>query len=1137
MTKKHYNSIMRNSVAAMLCCCVALCASAYSPSKYATTSKLSTGKWVKIAIPENGVYEITEQELKDMGFSNINQVHIYGNGGHMMYEGINGKAIDDLQQIPSTVLNGKLCFYGKGPVKMTYASERFTRVINAYSTMGYYFLHDGGSDLPLQSVASQAFDSNAISYTTSHDYFYHEKELFSFGSSGKDLMGEDITSGTSIDFNLPQVASNSITLLIGAASKVLSGSVVLSPTITTAGGTATATLSNAIVKSVSSNYYNACTASGTYTTSDMPTTGKLNVAFSTTGATVSVSKLDYFIFTYTRHNAIGDAADSQMRMAFPVLNEYDCIKLSGATSTTQLWNINDETSVPINCELIATDSCMQFSLPIAGDNSQWVAFDPQGTLKKIAKYEVVNNQNIHGMATPNMVIITNKVFMDQAQRIADLHKMVDGMDVAIIDQEEIFNEFSSGTPDAMAYRLMCKMFYDRDKSKFKYLLLFGEGSYDNRGLSSVKPNRILTYESDNSTSETNSYTSDDFFACLEDNASKTPTACKLSIAVGRFPSANPTEAKSDVDKLIKYVLSPDYGPWRNNALLSAEYKTETYADMHQAQAEGIAKIMENTLNTGFAIDKAYVSMFPKAVNETAIVNMDDRSSYEGNRHYTEALKRGQYFASYIGHAGYKNFTGSRLWTTPHVTSVTYPHLPIFTTACCDVARFDSDQRGIAEHMFHVPNGGAIALLTATREVFADSNHNLNKSWTTQMFTWDRPDGLPRLGDVYLAAKKSLTSSALNHFKYVLFGDPAMKLAYPVPLFKITQVNGVNNDGTTQAITQPLGEVKVTAQVTKKDGSLDTDFTGDATLTIYDSKRFFKSATDVQIKADATDIYYPEEILTQVKGRVVNGIFNGTAIMPRYCRAAGEKGSIRIFAHQDGTDKMVNGLYTNLLINKFTTEGAVTDGNAPVIESMYLNEEQSFNDGAVVPANSTLYIKASDDVAINNQTVSMGNNMRLTLDGGKASFYLVNNFATVSNGGKDMEIAFPLSDMGEGQHTLSYTVHDMAGNAATRSISFIVGNVDKLSLNVEELPATTAATINIASTTLATTPQVNLKVTDVLGNLVYSTTTSTFPATWDLKDMTGKRVKGGVYKIFGNYESGHIYGGTNVTQVIVVDPLK
>lgn len=1123
-------------MASVLCCCVALCANAFSTSKYASQSLLATGKWVKVAIPTNGVYEITAQELQEMGFSNINNVHVYGNGGYAMYEGIDGKAIDDLQQVPSSVLNGKLCFYAKGPVKMTFTSMRYTRGINPYSTHGYYFLHEGGEDMPVPNVEPGNRPEGEINVrNTSLDYFYHEKEMFSFGSSGKDLLGEDITTGGSFDFTLPQNAGNEIAITIGAASKMLSGTATLAPVIDMAGKQVTTTMSNANVIYSSGAYYSQCVASGIYSLTDIADSGKLNVSFATGSSVISVSKLDYFILTYTRNNVITEGSNSQMRMGYSQISSNDVIALPSATATTQVWRISDA-GTPTNYVLTDTEVGRALVTQPTTQATQWVAFDPQGTLMKIDGYEAVENQNLHGLETPTMVIITNKTFMEQAQRIADLHKMVDNMDVLVVDQDQIFNEFSSGTPDAMGYRLMCKMFYDRNRSKFKYLLLFGEGSYDNRGLSSVKANRILTYESDNSTSETNSYTSDDFFGCLEDNASSVPTSCKLSIAVGRFPSASVAEAKSDVDKLVNYVLTPDYGPWRNNAMVSAEFKTEKWSDMHQAQAEGIANILEKSLNTGFAVDKAYVSMFPRAVNETAVVNEEDRSSYEANRHFTEALKRGQYLAAYIGHAGYKSFTGSRLWTSSYVTSVTYPHLPIFTTACCDVARFDSDQRGIAEHMFHMKNGGAIALLTATREVYSDSNHNLHKSWVNQLFNWSPTLGLPRLGDAYKAAKLAL-APALNHFKYVLLGDPAMQLAYPLPFFKINTINGIDPEGGSTITVQPMGTVNVSAQVMKVDGSgIDTDFNGDATITIYDKKRFFKNASDIQVKADLTDVYYPEDILTQVQGRVVNGIFNGTAVMPRYSRAVNEPGCLRIYAHRDGTDKMVNGMTRNIIIGEYKATAETTDAVAPTITSMYLNEEQSFQDGAVVPANSTLYIKATDNVAINNQSMSLGNNMRLVLDGGKSSYYLVNNFATVSNGGKDLDVAFPLTGLATGQHTLSYTVHDMAGNATTRSISFIVGNVDNVVLGVEEVPATTSATITAATTT-STTPTVNVIVTDVLGNLVWKTATSSFPLQWNLTDMSGKRVKGGVYKIFGNYNEGNLYGGTNVTQVVVVDPIK
>ena len=57
-------------------------ASAFNTSVYTTSSKLATGKWVKVTVPEDGVYEITYDELRAMGFSNPSQVHVYGTGGH-----------------------------------------------------------------------------------------------------------------------------------------------------------------------------------------------------------------------------------------------------------------------------------------------------------------------------------------------------------------------------------------------------------------------------------------------------------------------------------------------------------------------------------------------------------------------------------------------------------------------------------------------------------------------------------------------------------------------------------------------------------------------------------------------------------------------------------------------------------------------------------------------------------------------------------------------------------------------------------------------------------------------------------------------------------------------------------------------
>ena len=1135
---KNIYTDIRFTMLALACSCT-LAATAFPASKYATKSQLASGRWVKIAVPADGVYEITSEELQLMGFSDPSKVRVYGNGGHMISELLDGSAIDDLKQVSSTVIGNKLCFYGKGPLDVTFSStdKRFLRTVNAYATQGYYFLSENGEELDIETAPFYLSEYRNTPVTTCYSYFLHENELISMGQSGKSLLGESITTGGSFDFSLTQVASNDINVCVAAGAKVMTGNMRLNASLYTAGQTISLPYpdseSTITVPDKSFNYYNACSPAALISTNSLPATGKINLSFSnvvrgaSTGGVMLQGYLDNFLITYKRHNVIDPSEPSQMNINLDCVTDSDYIALPGASSTTVVWNI-DNPSHPVNFQLTALpDSSLVFATQPTNKGTRFVAFDPQGTLNKISGYEEIENQNIHGMETPEMIIVTNKVFMNQAQRIIDMHNQLGDVEAIAIDQEKIFNEFSSGTPDAMAIRLLCKMFYDRDKNRFKYLLMLGEGSYDNRGLTTVKENRIITYQTDVSNHEDYSYTCDDFFGFLDDNSGRNVNSSILRLGVGRIPSANESEAASDIDKLIKYVMAPDYGPWRNSAFFAAETGDD---DLHITQAESNSNLITDELKTGLEINKSYIDFYPRAVNETAIEKETQRTSTEAHRHLVNLLQRGQYYGTYVGHAGPRNLTGSGLWRATDATSLSFPHLPIFMTACCDVARYDSNQRGIAESMFHNPTGGAIALLTTTREVYANSNEMLNTAWVRNFFAWNKTGEIPTLGTAYMKAKQSFGSASQpNKNKFALLGDPAMQLAYPVPLFKITEVNGTPA-GDTNISAAPLQEVSVKAQVLIQDtDNLDTSFNGDATLTIYDRRVLFKVAPKYN-----KPINHQRDILAQVQGRVVNGEFTGTAVLPRHCRAVGENGLITVFAHKDGTDKMVNGNFDKLLITEYSGTTS-TDENAPVISDMYLNEKESFADGAVVPANSTLYIDATDDMAFNNQSASMGSNMRLVLDGGKTSFYQVSNYSTVSDGGRTLSVAFPLSGITQGEHSLTYTVHDVAGNASSRTISFVVGNPEVLSLSVEELPATTHATIN--ATTSLTDATVGIKVTDALGRLVWTSETSTFPVTWDLNDLNGNRVNGGVYNVFGNYNSSTATGGSNITKLIVVDPVK
>ncbi|MDO4510761.1 MAG: type IX secretion system sortase PorU [Bacteroidales bacterium] len=1138
---------------------LSLSAAAFAPSHYATTSKLATGKWVKIKVTNTGVHEITAEELAAMGFSNPANVRIYGSGGQMINEVLSGDAPDDLVKVPVWRSADKICFYAKGPVRFKLddprtTKPRYSRIINAYSTAGYYFLCEGDGDDAVKTVAVKTAGENARA--TSLDFFYHEKEEVSVGYTGKQLLGERITeSDNKFNFSAPGlVQGTAVTFNPCVAARITrDGSGYSSSGKLTSfvhmGGT-TDTLNYSVSPSsirYSENtliYYNSANPSAAIIPTTHSETGQIEFGFSIpTDLAMKWARLDWFTVTYEHHNSMANAANGQLRMGFNRLTATDRIEMPAITDGMVVWNIDNEAN-PVEYKYADyaegdAPAVKAFTPGIDKDWAQFVAFDPSATLYKIQGFEAVENQNIHGMSTPDMVIVTSKELKEQAERVAMMHRNLDGFTVHVLTQEEVFNEFSSGTPDAMAIRLMNKMWFDRNQNRFKYLLMFGCGSFDNRGITTNKKNRLITYQSDNSNDENNSYVSDDFFGVLSDNTGYNIATEALKIGVGRITSASVDEARADVDKLLNYVNNPDYGAWRNNALLTSD---EGDSNKHLFQATGIEEILNSDIKSGLVIDKAYVDLFPNASSLSEPGVAETRlTATEARRHMADALKQGCYFFTYVGHAGATTYTKVRhMWTVTEAQNTDYEHLPIFTTACCDVARYDSDERGIAEVQFHKRNGGAIAIFTTPRSVFSDNNDKLNRAWVNAMFSFMSKNEMPRLGDIYLQTKQVFgTSNIPDKVKFFLLGDPAMSVNYPKPLVKINEINNVALTDDNSITVRPMQKVKVKAQVNTINGNIDETFNGDAVLTIYDHERFYKDITSTFNSKQVTrKVYYPRNKIAQVNGRVVNGLFEGEVMIPRFVEAQWETALVSIYAHKDNSTHMVNGQTTQVSISPYseTASGNVTDSIAPVIEKMYFNDESSFTEGAYIPANSTLYITATDNVALSNMQVGIGGGMSLMLDGGKNTYREVTSYAKVSEEGKAMEIALPINGLTVGQHRLTYTLHDAAGNETSRTITFLVGPASKVSLIAEEIPAVDKATFRIESETQAT-PVVTMKVTDAAGNLVWTKTTSEFPYVWDLKDKNGNKLAPGLYRYFGTYQAGNEYGGTDISKLIVIEGYK
>lgn len=1137
---------------ACLAIVMALCAttaSAFNPSSYATKSRLASGKWVKVFIPESGVYEITYDELLQMGFTDPTKVRLYGSGGNRMNEVLNTTSWDDLSRVPILRISNKICFYGNGPKAFSISNystlPHFTRVFNPYSDEGTYFLtEENGTDLAPSNKSITVTDYTDVKSCLS--MFYHEVDETTISSSGKEMLGEDFSNGDLlVDYYLPEISDSSLvvhtSVAVNAAEMCYANAVLHSGTTT---DTTVYSSSSSRIYNPSSDfiYYNFAAPYGTMKLTEPAERGQYEpwLEFGNDEVLVNVARLDYFILTYTRNNVLKSDEDGhQMLMGYANTTGSERFLLPGASTSTMVWNINN-TRFPVNITMVpyydASGGGLSF-FATSANTSMYVAFDPAKTLKKISRYEDVENQNLHGLSTPDMLIITDKIFHEQAERLADVHRAIDGIDVQVVDQDKVFNEFSSGHRDAMAYRMICKMFYDRDNTKFKNLLLFGPGTYDNRGIMGEHPGTLLTYQSDNSNYEDFSYTSDDFFGLLEDNSGSNVAADVLSIGVGRITCEDEEEATSDVDKFVEYYAQPDFGAWRNNTMVVSDSPD---GGLYMFQGEGYKSQIDNDLNTGMHVTTVHNSQYPRSTTEPN-VQFDRKTATMGKRLMSNTFKEGVYYATYVGHAGPISFTKvNKMWVTSDVARTSYNHFPIMSTACCDVAHYDSDTRGIAESMFHKRDGGAIALLTSSRMVFASDNDKLNTYFINELFSYDRNGYMPTLGEAYKNTKRQFTSTNTNKMSFFLLGDPAIKVNYPISRFNITSVNGVDmTDTTAHASISPLMQFEIKAQVVDADGNVDTSFNGDATATLYDSEALFTTLTfSISGVSYNREIYTNREKLTEVQGRVKNGLFTATVIVPQAPEAKNDDVLLRVYAHKDNSDYMVNGFTKNVTMLPYDEALAVTDNQNPVINAMFINDESLFADGASVGTNSVLYITASDDMGINVQPNSMDYSMSLVLDGGKNSYNDISSFVTVEDGNKVVNIELPIKNLGEGLHTLTYTVYDMVGNSASRTITFIVGQNSGITLTADALPAFLNRDVHFElATEMTRMPEVTLRVTDATGKLVWKTTTTSQSVAWDFTGIDGKKVPAGLYRYFGTYNDGTNYGGTEIKRLIVLDALK
>ncbi|MFO7670262.1 MAG: type IX secretion system sortase PorU [Bacteroidales bacterium] len=1095
-----------------------------STGNWAGQSVLSSGNWFKIAVEESGMHRLTYEQLKEIGIQNPASVRVYGTGARQLPEKFSKGSVDDLRPVPVYMDKGsdgmfspgdQILFYAEGPVAWEYNQQEdlFISQLHHYSWQGFYFLTDsqGPAIAPGDATPGSGDPSGEVDR---YDFRIHfEEEKYNLISSGKEWYGDNykVILEYNYPFSLPKMPTGE-PVRIRASVAARSG--VTSDFRAKANGTY---LGNIPVQSTDLGHY----------TSTFAFEGNRTFPFTPQGENLTVS-LQY----------VQPDSDSEGWLNQLVLNGRGILTLEGVDelsfrdklssgsgkvarfhlgkgSGSVIWEITDPSS-PLNVPYTLSGEDAVFTMD-AGQTREYIAFKPGGTFPT-PQYTgtglgAVVNQNLHALGHPDMIIIAPVQFLEEAERLSQHRRANDDLDVIVVLQEQVFNEFSSGTPDVSAIRNFMKMFYDRSEGQgeyCRYLLLFGDGSFDNRTHPDKKdnPNLILTYQSDNSLSPTQSFVSDDFFGLLDTDESMYDGL--LDIGIGRLTVSTLQEAKDVVDKIISYSDLATQGSWRNQLCFIGD---DEDSNIHMRQAEALAAYVSGNYPS-YNINKIYLDAYPQVKGATGFRYPDVQ------RGINDQVNRGALIVNYTGHGGPAGLAHEQVVTTNDILSWSNDGmLPLFMTATCEFSRYDEYDRGLdleitsaGEEVLLNNNGGGIGLFTTTRLVYSGPNHALNERFYEVVFEKDANNRNYRLGDIIVYSKNN-TGAGVNKRNFTLLGDPSLRLAYPEHRVVTDSINGICLLESADTLSA-FDWVRVTGHVETRDGALMEGFRGEVFPMVFDKEKKIETLSN-----DGTppwDFMARNSILYSGTTTVTNGRFSFGFYVPKDISYAFGRGKISYYSNDSALD--AHGSCEGFIVGGIGTEN-VLDKNPPEI-GLFMNDT-FFRDGGITDPHPTLLVIARDNYGINTTGNGIGHDITAVLDNNRGNALILNEFFTAGidsyNTGM---IRYPYSNLETGPHEITVKVWDIHNNSAEESLEFLV--IDSEEMLIEELfnypnPFSDHTLFNIehnrpdrAMRLVITIHNLSGEMVRIIDRQVYSPGYRLEPVEWAGDSSGGARLGGGVY---------------------------
>ena len=1015
-------------------------------------SVLNSGEWYKFYVDKSGIFRLSRSFLSQLGLNTNSidprNIKIFGNGGNMLPLSNSVEyPVDPIENAIKVhgeddgVFNNSdyILFYAQGP--NAYNSDSNTN-LNLYSDQTAYFINISPS--PGKRILENVQPVNTAntivdSYTA---YKYHELDEYNIAKIGRRWFGDrfDFESNQTFEFTFPNLrTSEPINLRVyTAAVSEISTSMSVE-------------INNQEVSNLNYTSINdPILVSGDYFTGEIMVSNSnisVDLNYNNNGNPSSVAYLDYISLEGTcdlNYNGDQFIFYNKNLVDLSGIAQYN---ITNANSISNIWEITDLNNVS-EIFIDGSESTVSFKA-LLGAEKRYIAFNQESFYEPIIEGETnLENQDLKSniflddqnqFQDLDYLIICRSDMLYEAERLAQINRDFNNLNVKVVTLEKIYNEFSSGNQDIAAIRNFVKYIYfnaSDESRRIKYLCLFGDASFDYKDRISQNTNIVPSWYSLNSYSLASSYVSDDFFGMMDDNEGMMENSDKLDIAVGRILADSPQRATDLVDKISSYYNANSYGDWRNKLIVISDDVDEPWENIIQGTSNSLADLITD--------NKSFFNV--KKILSDAYV----QESSSGGERYPEVnnaiidgIELGALVVNYFGHGGEDGLARERIFDKIDATELSNENkLNCFVSVTCEFTKFDNPGRNTAgEFLYWNKNGGAIALITTTRQIFVSVGVNFNLTLENYLFSLNS-DNYHTMAEALRLTKNDPSISGSDQRRLVFFiGDPAMKLAIPKPNIRITEINDILINEFTEPL-QGLSSVKIEGQIDDEFGNKIDDYQGELVTTVFDKNidrstlgNDGTSQNDSPIILDFTTL---GEVLFRGRSSIENGDFNVNFIVPRDVVMEVGNGKMSFYSKSNSNLMDQNGSNLDVLIGGIN-EDADEDNMGPEIE-LFMNDE-AFISGGITNENPHLLVKLFDENGINTSS-GIGHDIVAVLDDDVANSFRLNDYYEANlDDYQNGTINYPLRDISPGLHTLSLKAWDVYNNSSTSEIQFVVHDQD------------------------------------------------------------------------------------------------